>query len=91
MSNLNYLNKQLFEALERLNNKDLNGEALSEEINRAHAVGGVASQIINSFALQLKAEMMTGHSIEKKQSEIVVSIEDLNKPRVVRDKNFYKG
>lgn len=57
MKNLSDLNSYLFEALDRLNNAQ--GEKLEQEIDRAHAVGGVATQIINSFALQMKAKEMT--------------------------------
>ena len=57
MKNLSDLNSYLFDALDRLNNAQ--GEKLEQEIDRAHAVGGVATQIINSFALQMKAKEMT--------------------------------
>lgn len=91
MNNLNDLNKELFLALERLNKAENNSEQLKSEIERSQAVSGVACQIINNFALQLKADAMRGSVPQVKSDEVVVPIEDLNKPRVVRDKNFYKS
>jgi hypothetical protein len=49
------LNNHLFEALERINDEELSGEALDAEIRRARAVSGVASQIIKSGNLALSA------------------------------------
>lgn len=95
MNNLNDLNNYLFAALERLNNSNLKGQELEEEINRAQAVGGVAGQIINNYALQLKAESMRANipaiSHQPKDGALIVPVEDLDKPRVIRDKNFYKS
>jgi hypothetical protein len=88
MNNLNDLNKELFTALERLNNA--NGEQLKTEIERSQAVSGVACQIINNFALQLKRDAMLGQA-PRVSSEIIVPIEDLNKPRVQKDKNTYRS
>lgn len=52
------LNNHLFEQLERLNDEDLKGDALIEEINRAKAVNEVASRIIANGALVLSAKRM---------------------------------
>lgn len=41
------LNNHLFLQLERLNNEDLKGDDLKQEIKRAKAVSGVANQLIN--------------------------------------------
>lgn len=49
------LNNHLFEQLERLNNDELTGDELSEEIRRSRAVTGVASHIIQNGELVLKA------------------------------------
>jgi hypothetical protein len=47
------LNNHLFAALERLGEEDLKGESLQEEITRAKAITGVASQIIANSSLAL--------------------------------------
>jgi hypothetical protein len=49
------LNDHLFEQLERLNDDDLKGEDLTREISRAHAMCGVAGQIISNGRLVLEA------------------------------------
>ena len=49
------LNNHLFEQLERLNDEDLKGEELTEEINRAKAITEVAEKIIDNGNLTLKA------------------------------------
>ena len=52
---LSDLNDHLFAELERLNDEDLKGEDLAEEICRAEALTGVASKIIDNASLVLKA------------------------------------
>lgn len=49
------LNDHLFETLERLNDEDLTGDKLVEEINRSKAITDVASKIIDNGNLVLKA------------------------------------
>lgn len=53
------LNNHLFAQLERLNDEDLKGEALVEEINRAKAINEVASRIISNGSLVLEAKKLT--------------------------------
>lgn len=52
---LSDLNDHLFEQLERLNDDDLVGEKLNEEINRSKAMTDVAEKIISNGNLVLKA------------------------------------
>lgn len=51
------LNNHLFEQLERLNDEDLTGENLEQEIKRANAVGKIADRIINVADVSLRAEI----------------------------------
>ncbi len=50
------LNNHLFEQLERLNDEDLKGDALKEEVVRAKTITNVAAQIINNGSLVLSAQ-----------------------------------
>lgn len=58
------LNNHLFMQLERLNDEELKGEALAEEISRAKAVTNVATQIINNGSLVLEAKKMMEDRID---------------------------
>ena len=49
------LNDHLFMQIERLNDDDLTGGQLVDEVKRAQAMTGLASQIIGSAGLMLKA------------------------------------
>jgi hypothetical protein len=49
------LNNHLFAQLERLNDEELKGESLAEEINRAKSINDVASRIIANGSLVLQA------------------------------------
>ena len=50
------LRDHLFEQLEKLNDDDLTGKELDQEIQRANAMTGIGKQIINTGALALKAK-----------------------------------
>lgn len=50
------LNNHLFAQLERLNDEDLEGEKLIEEIERAKAVSGISKDIVTNARLALDAE-----------------------------------
>lgn len=50
------LNNHLFAQLERLNDEDVDGDKLQEEIGRAKAVSDVASKIIQNGTLVLEGQ-----------------------------------
>ena len=52
---LSDLNNHLFEQLERLNDEELTGAELEEEIKRAHAMTMVGSVIVNNAKVVLAA------------------------------------
>ena len=57
------LNNHLFAQLERLNDEDLKGDDLREEIDRAKAVTQVASKIIENGSLVLEAKKIADEKI----------------------------
>lgn len=62
-NNLTDLNNHLFEQLERLNDEELKGDALKEEINRSKAIENVAKQIINNGRLVLDSQKFVDERI----------------------------
>lgn len=52
------LNNHLFEQLERLNDDELTGEQLAQEIERSKAISTVATKIIDNASLGLQAEKL---------------------------------
>lgn len=61
---LSDLNDHLFVALERLNDEDLTLDQLDKEIDRAKAIGCVASNIIANQALILKSAMASANVLD---------------------------
>lgn len=57
------LNDHLFEQIERLNDEELQGEALREEIKRSKAIENVAKQIINNGRLVLDSHRFVDERI----------------------------
>lgn len=51
------LNNHLFEQLERINDTDLKGDQLKEEIARSAAITSLAGHIIHNAAVCLKAHV----------------------------------
>ena len=75
------LNDHLFEQLERLNDEDLTGDKLSEEINRSKAITDVASKIIDNGNLVLKAvhEQNEYGSRPKEMPRILIGLSESEK------------
>lgn len=63
---LSDLHNHLFSQLDRLGDKELTGDKLTEEINRAKAVTDVAQQIIANGTLVLKAQLIINGGGENK-------------------------
>lgn len=57
------LNDHLFAELERLGDENLKGEDLKEEIRRSMAIGNIASHIINSGDLLLRARIAADNTV----------------------------
>ena len=58
------LNTHLFLQLERLNDEEIKGENLKEEITRAKAVSIIAKQIIDNGTLVLEAQKMMDNRMD---------------------------
>lgn len=64
------LNNHLFAEMERLGDEDLKGDSLIQEIERARAITGVASQIIANGSLALKAEQFKSDIVSAKEAKV---------------------
>ncbi|MCO5477951.1 hypothetical protein NG891_14475 [Enterococcus gallinarum] len=49
------LNNHLFEQLERLNDEEIQGKALQEELDRAQSISLISDKIIKNADVQLRA------------------------------------
>lgn len=70
MKNLGDLNNILFQQLDRLSAKDLRGEELQEELERAKAIKEISTQIISNANTALRAEEFKAEVLGR--SKIVV-------------------
>lgn len=59
------LNNHLFAQLERLNDEEITGDKLKEEIERSKAMSGIATQIVASGNLAIKAHETLGYELKK--------------------------
>ena len=57
------LNNHLFAQLERLSDEEFTGDMLTEEIERARAVGGISRMIIDNARLALDAQKALGETV----------------------------
>jgi hypothetical protein len=69
------LNNHLFAQLERLNDEDIKGEALQEEITRAKAVTGIASQIISNANVVLQAKRLQAETLGRDKTDMPKMLE----------------
>ena len=69
------LNNHLFAQLERLNDEDLKGEKLQEEIERAKAVGDIAVKIISNANVVLQAEKFKAETLGRSKIESAKMLE----------------
>lgn len=63
------LNNHLFAQLERLNDEDIKGEDLQEEINRAKAITSIASQVISNGNLVLSAKRLMN---DRENADVII-------------------
>ena len=59
------LNNHLFMQLERLNDEDVKGEQLTEEIERSKAITNIAKEIIANGTLVLQAKKLQDGKLNK--------------------------
>lgn len=74
---LSDLNDHLFLQLERLNDTDLKGEELAQEIERAKAIASIATPIVNNAKITVDAmKLVARGDIEKKMLGNILTIKD---------------
>lgn len=69
------LNNHLFEQLERLNDEELRGEDLKDEIIRAKSISDIASKIIDNANTVLAVKKMQVETLGKSNVSIPKMIE----------------
>ncbi|WP_099346265.1 hypothetical protein [Clostridium tertium] len=70
------LNNHLFEQLERLNDEELKGEELKEEISRAKSITDIASKIIDNANTVLQAKKLQAETLGRSSVTIPKMLED---------------
>jgi hypothetical protein len=70
------LNNILFEQLERLNDEELKGENLTNEINRTKSITEVAKQVTDNYKVQLDAVRMLadGGYLQPDDAKVVLGL-----------------
>lgn len=70
------LNNHLFEQLERLNDEELQGDKLKEEISRAKSITDIASKIIDNANTVLQAKKIQAETLGRSSVTIPKMLED---------------
>ena len=70
------LNNHLFAQLERLNDEELTQEEIKNEVQRAKAISGVASQVINNAKVTIDAmKLIKEDHYSKDELPVYIGIE----------------
>ena len=69
------LNNHLFAQLERLNDEELKGEELKEELMRANVITNVAKEIISNGNLMLQATKLQVETLGRSQTNMPKMLE----------------
>lgn len=70
------LNNHLFEQLERLNDEELTGDRLREEITRSKAITSVATQIIDNANTVLEATKFKAENLGRSNTDLPKMLEE---------------
>lgn len=70
------LNDHLFKQMERLNDEDVKGKDLQEEIDRSKAIAGVAREIIGNAKLVLEGEKYANEGMMQKDKRAPAMFSD---------------